>query len=359
MEETYRRAHEAGKKAGDHIGLFKATWGLWYNAIPSRKLEVARDRAQELIALSGQVEDPDLQLEAFHCRWSTALFRGEGPTALKYTNEGVRQYDPARHAWMGPVFGGHDPGVCAHVVRALSLCFSGQTAQARQFGDKGVLLAETLGHPHNVAFALQNILVLYQTLGDRETVNRAAQRLRDLAEKYNFPPQRAHALMVSGWACTFGTQSEAGLAMMEAEFPRASAIGPLYRYYAAMLADARERAGRVDDALEVTRWALGTLTEPGVGMLVSELHRLEGVCLLRLGADHADEAMRSLHTALDVARQQGAALFELRTALTLAKAAAAQGRAAEGQQSLRAVCANLAPEFDAPELEEARRILPM
>ena len=357
VEETYRRAHAAGEKAGDHVGLFKATWGLWYNAIPSRKLEVARDRAQELIALSEQVADPDLQLEAFHCRWSTALFRGEVPTALKYTQEGVRQYDPGRHAWMGPVFGGHDPGVCAHVVRAMVLCFSGQTGQARQFGDKGVLLAETLGHPHNVGFALQNALVVHQTLGDRETVNRMAQRLRELAEKYNFPPMRAHALMVSGWACTFGTQIDAGLAMMEAEYPRASAIGPLYRYYAAILADARERAGRVADALELVRWALGTLTEPGVGMYVPELHRLQGVCLLRLGADHAEEAMRSLQTALDVAKQQGAALFELRAALSLAKAAAAQGRAAEGLQSLRVVCAVLPPEFDAPDLEDARQIL--
>ena len=357
VEETYRRAHVAGEKSGDDVGLFKATWGLWFNAVPSRKLEVLRDRAQELIALSGRIADPDLQLEAFHCRWSTALFRGEGPTALKYTQEGVRQYDPARHAWMGPVFGGHDPGVCARVSRSLALCFSGQTAQARQFADMCVSLAETLGHPHNVAFALHGVLVLHQTLGDREMVNRVAQRLRDLAEKYGFAPLRAHALMVSGWACTFGTQSDAGLAMMEAEFPRACAIAPLYRYYAAILADARERAGRVTDALELVQAALGAVTEPGVGIFVPEHHRLHGVCLLRLGPDHVDEAMRSFHTAMDVARQQGAALFELRAALSRAKAVASQGKAAEGRQSLRAVCAELPSECDAPELEEAKQFL--
>ena len=92
-------------------------------------------------------------------------------------------------------------------------------------------------------------------------------------------------------------------------------------------------------------------------MFVPEHHRLRGVCLLRLGSEHVDEATRSLQTALDVAKQQGATLFELRAALSLAKAAAAQGRAAEGQQSLRSVCADLPPEFDAPELEQARRLL--
>jgi len=357
VEETYRRAHDAGERAGDKVGLFKATWGLWFNANVGGKLEIARDRAQELISLGEHMPESDLQLEAFHCRWATAFFRGEGPTVLEYTEEGVRQYDPARHAWMGPVFGGHDPGVCAHVVRAVALCYSGQTAQARQFGDKGVLLAETLGGPHNVAFALQGGLLLHQTLGDRETVNRMAQRLRELAEKYDFPPLRTHALMVSGWACAFGTQIDAGLAMMEAEYPRASAIGLLFRYYAALLADARIMAGRASDALDVTRWALNTVTEPGVGFYVSELHRLHGVCLLGLGSSHEDEAMRSLQTALDVAKQQGATLLELRAAMSLAKAAAAQGRAAEGLEPLRTVCAELPAEFDLPDLDEARRLL--
>ena len=163
--------------------------------------------------------------------------------------------------------------------------------------------------------------------------------------------------MVSGWACAFGTQIDAGLAMMEAEYPRASAIGLVFRYYAALLADVRIRAGRVSDALDVTRSALNTVTEPGVGFYVSELHRLHGVCLLRLGSSHEDEAMRSLQTALDVAKQQGATLLELRAAMSLAKAAAAQGRAAGGLEPLRAVCAELPAEFDLPDLDEARRLL--
>jgi hypothetical protein len=70
-----------------------------------------------------------------------------------------------------------------------------------------------------------------------------------------------------------------------------------------------------------------------------------------------DEGMRLFHTAMDVARQQGAALFELRAVLSLAKAVASQGKAAEGRQSLRAVCAELPPECDAPELKEAKRLL--
>ena len=355
VEETYRIAHEAGTKADDRVGLFKATWGLWLSANHRRELEIARDRAQELIALSGQVADPDLQLEAFHCRWSTALFRGEVPTALKYTQEGVRQYDPKRHAWMGPVFGGHDPGVCANMVRAMTLCFAGQTAQAREFAATGLSLAEALGHPHTLCFALMNSLSTHQTLGDREAVRRLGPRLAELAEKYNFPPMRAHALLVSAWARAFGTEIDPGLAIMEAEYPRASAIGPLFRYYAAILADVREQAGRTADALALVKWALGSVTEPGVGMYVAELHRLHGVCLLNLGAD--DEGRRALQTALDVGKQQGATLFRLKAALSMAKAALARSWPRESLEPLRAVCCELPAEFDAPWLAEARQVL--
>jgi predicted ATPase len=256
---------------------------------------------------------------------------------------------------MGPVFGGHDPGVCANVVRGMTLCFSGQSAQAREFAAKGLSLAEALGHPHTLCFALMNALATHQTLGDREVVGRLGSRLAELAEKYNFPPMRAHALLVSAWARAFGTEIEPGLAIMEREYPRASAIGPLYRYYAAILADVRQQAGRTADALTLVNWALGTVTEPGVGMYVPELHRLHGVCLLDSGAD--DEGRRALQTALEVARQQGTSLFEFKAALSMAKAGLARGWPRDCLDPLRVACGELPAEFDAPWLAEAKQIL--
>jgi predicted ATPase len=143
---------------------------------------------------------------------------------------------------------------------------------------------------------------------------------------------------------------------METEYPRASAVGPFFRYYAALLAEGLERAGRFGDALEILGPALATVTEPGVGVFVSELHRIQGVCLLRAGANK-DEAMHSLRTAAEVAKQQHATVLELRATVSLARAAIALGRPAEGIDSLRTLCAELAPEFDAAELSEAREVL--
>jgi class 3 adenylate cyclase/tetratricopeptide (TPR) repeat protein len=357
VEEVYGRAHAIGTILSDETGLFKAIWGLWFSANVGRNLERARDRAQELVTLAQHSTDQDLLLEAFHCRWSTAYFRGDVATSLKDSREGVERYDPARHSWMGPVFGGHDPGVCAHQVQAAQLCLAGFIGEGKKRFEQALSLAELLKHPHTLAFALQNGMLINQLIGDHKAVERVGQRLIELADKYNFPPQRAHALILSGWAHALGQDSTAGLESMEAEFPRASAIGPLFRYYAALLAEARAKFGKVSDALTVLRWGLDSVTEPGVGFCVPELYRLQGVCLLDLDSHNDEEAMTSLQMAVDVAKQQGAALFQLKATINLADAANKMGQPERGLQPLRDLCANLPEGFDAPELAKAKRLL--
>jgi class 3 adenylate cyclase len=357
VEEVYGRAQAMGTSLGDETGLFKATWGLWFSANIGRKLEKARDRAQELVTLGQHSTDPDLLLEALHCRWSTAFFRGDVATTFKDSREGVERYDPARHSWMGAVFGGHDPGVCAHGAHANALCLSGIFVRAKKCVEQALSLADTLKHPHSLAHALQGGMIVHQVAGEHEAVHRVGQRLLEISEKYNFPPTRAHALLLCGWARAIGSDSEAGLELIEAEFPRASAIGPLFRYYAALLAEARAKFGKVSDALTVLRWALDTVTEPGIGFCVPELYRLQGVCLLRLNSGKEEDAMTSLQMAVDTAKQQKTVLFQLKAAINMAGVAGEMGQPERGLQPLRDLCANLPEGFAAPQLAEAKRTL--
>ena len=357
LEAVYERACKVGATLSDQAGVFKGTWGLWYTALVGRNLEKARDRAQELVTLGRQSPDADLLLEAFHCRWSTAFFRGDVATALKDSREGVERYDRAQHSWMGAVFGGHDPGVCAHNIQATTLCLSGITGQAKRCVEQALSLAEILKHPHSLAHALQNGMITQQLAGDHEALDRIAQRAIELADKYNFPPQRAHALILSGWAHAVGQDSDEGLEVMEAEYARAVAIGPLFRYYAMLLAEARAKFGRVSDALTVLQSALETVTEPGIGFCVPELYRLQGVCLLRLDSRNVGDATTSLQMAVDIAKQQNATLFQLKAAINMADVAGSSGHSEKGLHPLRDLCANLPEGFDAPQLAEAKRLL--
>ena len=89
-EDDYQRAYEIAKPYGNDKSLFKAIWGLWLCSNLSRRTAVARDRAEELVALAQHSGDRALILEAIHCRWSTAFFRGDVPRALSDGREGIR-----------------------------------------------------------------------------------------------------------------------------------------------------------------------------------------------------------------------------------------------------------------------------
>ena len=173
VEDAYRRAGEIGAAIGDATAAYKAKWGLWLNANLGRKTadaSLARDRANELVALAQHSGDEDLLLEAYHCGWSTALFRGEVLAVLEYSRIGVESYDMARHRHLGPAFGGHDAGVCAHVCSALALQLSDQREQAAESITGAIALAELLDHPNSLAHALNNLGTCHQIAGDREAL---------------------------------------------------------------------------------------------------------------------------------------------------------------------------------------------
>jgi len=356
VEDLYRRAREHAIALDDQPTLFQGTWGLWYSAVLGRRLDRALRHSEELIELGRRSTDDELLLEAFHCRWSTAQFRGDMQTALDASREGMRRYDRAKHAWMGPVFGGHDPGMCAHAVQAIVLAVLGRCAESAHLCKRTIEFAEDLGQANNRGHALQCAAVAAQTSSDYPALIGYADAAIALADKYGLAPLHAHASFLRGSALVLEGDLRAGLAGMEDTYPRASAVGPFFRYYAALLADAMEEAGRFSDALKIVTSALATVTEPGVGIFVSELYRTQGLCLLHTDSG-GQEAMHSLRTAVDVAKQQRATILELRAAISLARGADSPGGRAEDLRPLRDLCGALPAGFDAPDLAEARALL--
>jgi class 3 adenylate cyclase len=281
--DVSRQAYELAQQLGDGPELFRATWQQWFGANMSRRREEAHVRAEELVGLGQRLSDEDLFLEAIHCRWSTALFRGELAVAFNDSLEGVRRYDAERHHGLGPAFGGHDPGVCAHCVQALSLAFGGVGERAQASIEAAIELAEKLGHQHTLAHAYANAVFIFPVIGDRCATERASERLIDIAERCNFPPQRAIGRFFSGWARATGAGLESALDLMEAEVDRAGKLGPMPNYVATLLAEIRLAAGRAAEAFALIEQTLAGITGPDVGFYLPRLLRLREVCLERLG----------------------------------------------------------------------------
>jgi predicted ATPase len=104
----------------------------------------------------------------------------------------------------------------------------------------------------------------------------------------------------------------------------------------------------LDDALEIAE-------RTGERLLEAELNRHKGRLLLRQGYPEASEEL--YHKALSIAQEQGAKLWELRAAVSLAQLRRDQGRRADARDLLAPIYGWFTEGFDTPDLKEARALL--
>ena len=320
-EDAFRSAAELSEILGDDTASFTAKWGLWLNANIRRKTSLARERATELVALAQRSGNGDLLLEAHHCSWATAYFRGDVAATLAHTRIGVDGYDMHRHRHLAQAFGGHDPGVCAHFVHAGALELAARPDEAAEAYERGLGLAETLDHPNTVAFALINLGQSRRIAGEREAVLAAARRAAQLADKFQLRMWGPSGLLLAAWATAVGSGVADAARVVDAELDKAMAAVALPQYYLGVAADILLSAGRPVDAMAHLDRAIATIDEPGVGFYLPEIYRLRGECLLAVNRGNKEDARRAFAAARDIARQQGAVILERRAEASLAQLA--------------------------------------
>ena len=356
FEEVYRQAHGHAEGLADGPSLFKAAWGLWLHANIGGRFRAAGERVDELLALGRRLQDDDLMLEAYHCSWGTAHFRGDPTTALRDTNEGLERYDPARHAHLGRIFGGHDPGVCACGTRAMSLCLAGCPDQAPALAARAIDLAETLDHPHSLTHGLLCASLTYQMAGDADRCLVHAERLESVARRYDFPTHITEGQFIGGWARAMRSDVATGIEQMQRAF--ASKLRHYLVHDSVRLAEAFCLAGREAEALAVLNQAFEEIVEPATGLYLPELYRLRGELMMRVDPASREEALRSIRAGLDLATSTGARALALRAAMSLVRLTETRLNSGEGAKAqLRQIYASLTEGFDISDLKEAKDLL--
>jgi predicted ATPase len=172
---------------------------------------------------------------------------------------------------------------------------------------------------------------------DRHGCELIGARCGTLAEKFDLPIFRGTGRYLMGWAKAQGLTLSEGVALMEEAFP--FVVNPsykiFYKFFGAALAEARFNAGRVTDALALVDHAVNAGEGPAWGLFVPEIHRLRGVFLTSLGSP-VEEVERALHTALQIADEQGALLVESPHRDEPRASLARPGQAAAGSRTARA-----------------------
>jgi predicted ATPase len=136
---------------------------------------------------------------------------------------------------------------------------------------------------------------------------------------------------------------------------RATGSETWWPYAFSLLAGACEIAGQVEEAATLLDEAQQSVERTGERWFAAELNRHKGRLLLRQG--HVEAAEQLYRKALSIAEEQGAKLWELRAASSLARLRRDQGRPAEARDLLAPVYGWFTEGFDTPDLKEAKALL--
>ena len=218
----------------------------------------------------------------------------------------------------------------------------GYANQAHAQSERTLELANRLGRPFSMAFALMHAIALDHFRRDYANIPARAESLLDIARENGFPYWSAVASMIIGRMLVgHGNYAVGIIRMRDAMALLAEAGGELIHGYAQMLlAEAYLGSREPEKGLAIVAEALRLIEASGQRMLEAEIWRLRGELLSTYGAG-ADEIERSLQHALDIAHEQQARSLELRSATSLARFLQLKGRPAEAASILNMAMAGI------------------
>ncbi|HTZ02275.1 MAG TPA: AAA family ATPase [Xanthobacteraceae bacterium] len=355
-EEHYRRALELAQMLpGRGRERFLASWGIWFAATVDGRGREAMERADELVSIASALDSPDLLLEAYHSRVPMLLKRPDFTGMTHAATEVVRIYDRERHRDHAYYFGGHDSRMCARSFHALALWGQGLFDQATAMSWRSVEDARDLGHAFSLTHAYQRAgmnMMLMRNLAACRTVS---DELYPIAERNKFAWPLADAIFLRGWlAVRSGDLSGIERMVEMANQPYFAAFRPIYLI---QIATEYQRIGKLDAATATLDRTIREAEEQANHFCEPEILRLRGDILLAQPGDNAAAAEKAFCDALALATRQACRPLELRSAASLARLLAANGRRREARELLAPLYGAFTEGFGQTDLTEAKSVL--
>jgi predicted ATPase/class 3 adenylate cyclase len=355
VRRLYERGLELCERLPHSRAHFTVLWGWWFIA-PNFK--VMRERADRLLALTRTIADPELELQAHHCQWATLFNLGKHAACLRHIKAGLALYEKGDYRSHRFLYGGHDPKACALGERSLSLWLQGCPEQAMEACRQMIAHATSLRHRGTLSHARDIEIMLNRYCGNAPRVLDLASQLIEFADENDFPDVRAKGRIFHGWALARLGDTSAGVGLITDGLSTLRGIGTQedFPVYYEMLAEAGGGTARLDDGRLALDASITMAKETALRYWLAEAYRRKGLMLA--AQDPADAAaLDCLHTAVDIATQQGARTLLLRALTSLAGIDSDRHDRAPVLARLREVMADFTEGFDTPDQVAARRLL--
>jgi len=303
-------------------------------------LRHAREVAEDLLATAECVSDPFCMVIA-HGALGTTLFN------LGDLRNAARHLEHAHAMWQ-PTFRtlALDPSVVCRAMLGLTELHLGRPDAGAGWIRNALAQAEKMQSPYNLSSARELAAIYWATAGERDLALEQARATEAIASEHEFVIHAAVATIIRGWAERDLTVLREGVAQYEGAGQYVASS-----FFHALLVEGLLEQDQLQDALDELIVVEAFVERSGERRHLPELHRLEGECLR--GRDGRAAGAR-FETAISVAREQGARLWELRAATSLASLRAADGERNTARHLVDAAMDGFDDGCDLPDVRRAR-----
>ena len=214
---------------------------------------------------------------------------------------------------------GESPFVIGSVYAAFAHTVAGHFDQAQKFMDKALEAARAIGHPLTLSFALHIAANSYYFRNEPAECSRFSTESLHVADEHRLIFWLAASDIMGGWVSVKRDGDSTGIERIRRglhtwQTNRAELHIPTWY---GTLAEGLLHLGAVDEAEEAVDTAMGLAESRKELFAVAVLMRLKGV--IAAAQNRFPECREYFSSAIELARQQGAHLFELRGATDFAR----------------------------------------
>jgi class 3 adenylate cyclase/tetratricopeptide (TPR) repeat protein/ABC-type transport system involved in cytochrome c biogenesis ATPase subunit len=339
---------------GDTPLRFDVVFALWTGRYVRAEHAEALSWSQLLLEVAETSGDTTELVLANRARAVFSLMSGRLAEAQSFLDKSLAAYDPARHDGIAFRFG-QEIGVATHIYHAFNAILLGDTRRAARHAREAETRAVASGHIITLCYMHGHFIICALTANDEPALVHHLNALKPIVEEH-----KLHIwLNIARIAADLLSAGRGDPACIDQYFKldadmiagRNGVFLPTFRIEAGKRAlalglrrQARELAAMAQEMIEAT----------GEMYSLCDLHRLKAALANFDGNEEAAE--KHLHAALDVARQQGSKLWELRAAIDLARLWQGRGRVDEAVSVLTPIHASIA-DGDCPEDQATARAL--
>ncbi len=318
VEEHVTRAQAICDQVGPTAPRFHVLMVTWGHRFMQGRIEQAEKIARGLVGLAEVADEDGYRTEAHWAAGCTAWWAGDFSAAWRHLERADLLYrvDAAiEHAR----FTEQNAGPLLMAYAGLSLWTLGYIRTASEKLETALALAEDLKHPFTLAVTLWVQTLQLHLAGRSEAALDFADQVVALSEAQSFAFWAALGRGVKGAALTALGHAAEAVPLLRDSLACVEATGcqKFHQHTLHALAEALWRLGNRSEAWEALHQALTLNDRDKERFFEAELYRLKATFHLEDEPSNEYDATVALVRAIEIARLQGARIFELRAALAL------------------------------------------